>query len=153
MNLTKFLILICYSLLHIHCDFVGSVSIENLRDTNVIVELNFKECLTKIPDCFERPFLSSKTTKGEYIYEENVNQYMTFSKCKLFIDIPSNSSFYISNVLNGSNTNCFPQITKIKYGTEKSFVEIMGDEIPNAFYSKNGINFELKIPAKNKFIP
>lgn len=153
MNLRKFLILFLYSPIHIHCDFVGTVSIENPRDTNVKVELNFNECLSKIPDCFERPFLYSNKKTGQYIHAENINKYLSFSKCKLFVDIPAKSSFYISNVLNSSNTKCIPQITKIKYGTEKSYVELMGEEIPNSFHSTNGINFELKIAEKNNYIP
>ncbi|TGM36174.1 hypothetical protein EHQ75_13485 [Leptospira levettii] len=153
MSLTKYILFFLYLLIHIHCDFVGTVSIENPRENTTKVELNFQECFTKIPDCFERPFLYSKTKNGQYIHEDNIKKYLSFSKCKIFLDIPANSTFYISYVLNDSNTNCIPQLTKIKYGTETSFIEIKGDEIPNSFHSKNGINFELKIPEKNKYIP
>ncbi|XDD48377.1 hypothetical protein AB3N60_18745 [Leptospira sp. WS39.C2] len=144
-------LLVSFSILNLNCDFVGTVSIENTRDSEIVMELSFDHCLKELPSCFERPGMLRNSESRNSQWEENINRYLAFKNCKLYLTIPEMSTFYLTNVLNKSNTSCFPIMSKIKYGNKEGFVEIEGDEILNSFESENGINFHFKIPKRNVF--
>jgi len=134
------------------CDFIGVVSIDNKRDTNVPVELTFSDCISEIPDCFEEPGFFIRTDGSRYYYENNIDSYISFKDCKLILNIPAKTSFDLSNLLNQTTFSCIPELKKVKYGNEKGYLEISGEEVKNAFESKNGKTFILNIPEENIFI-
>ncbi|MCW7470977.1 hypothetical protein [Leptospira kanakyensis] len=139
------------SILNLNCDFTGTVSIENTRDSEIMIELSFNHCIKELPSCFERPGLFRNSGSRNAHWEEDIKPYLSFKNCKLYLKIPEESTFYMSNVLNGWNTRCLPILSKIKYGNEVGFVEIVGEEILNSFESENRFNFNLKIPKRNVF--
>lgn len=145
------LLIVSISILNFNCDFAGTVSIENTRDSAMMMELSFDHCLKELPSCFERPGMLRNSESRNPEWEENIETYLSFKNCKLYLTIPKESTFFITNVLNRSNTSCLPIMSKIKYGNKVGFVEIVGDEILNSFESKNGFNFHFKIPKQNAF--